>query len=570
MAGANGAAEAAAWSEHTHNDGRRYYYNRVTKQSSWDKPECLKNDSERLNTTVWKEYKTADGRDYYFNPATKQSVWEMPAELKRLRGLEEKAGGDDDKDKEEEPQWKTKEDRRNAFKELLEEKGVKATAKWDEALKVIQEDYRFGALNTAGERKQVFTEYLAQRKKRDKEEEREKKKRAKDDFLEALAEWKDLKPNTRYKDVAEAFMETEWFPLIDEEERDELFQDYMDENEKKQKEERRKKRKEFVEKVKSTYDSHADITVLSKWREVQDILKEDETFRWLSKLEALTSWEEWVADREKAELSSKSKEKFRAERKKRDAFRELLSERSSQGKITMSTLWQDLVPSFEKEPRYLDLLGASGSTPHDLFDDFVEEIGDKYKEGRAKLKKIAKAKGLVVTSTLTYEGFHDELKDEEGFLDIPEEYRKEVFDSLVTKAKEQDEDNEKNAKKNRKRFVELLQKTRDVTAKTTYESAAKMLKSSPAWDAVDETTRRQCFDIFVDQLKIQSAARGEDADDGPSGDEEDDRRRKETAKKPKKRAAEEPEEPKRAKKSKRDEDYEDEPPPKAQKKTKKK
>ena len=27
----------------------------MTKASSWDKPECLKNADERMNTTVWKE-----------------------------------------------------------------------------------------------------------------------------------------------------------------------------------------------------------------------------------------------------------------------------------------------------------------------------------------------------------------------------------------------------------------------------------------------------------------------------------------------------------------------------------
>ena len=27
----------------------------VTKQSSWDKPECLKNADEKMNTTSWKE-----------------------------------------------------------------------------------------------------------------------------------------------------------------------------------------------------------------------------------------------------------------------------------------------------------------------------------------------------------------------------------------------------------------------------------------------------------------------------------------------------------------------------------
>merc|ERR1712187_835166 len=92
---------------------------------------------------------------------------------------------------------------------------------------------------------------------------------------------------------------------------------------------------------------------------------------------------------------------------------------------------------------------------------------------------------------------------------------------MGTKAKEQDEDVEKNAKKNRKKFVELLQKTREVTATTTYEMATKLLGSSPAWDSVDEQTRRQCFDIFVDQWKIQSEARraeDEEDDEGSLGE----------------------------------------------------
>merc|ERR1711937_425797 len=62
-------------------------------------------------------------------------------------------------------------------------------------------------------------------------------------------------------------------------------------------------------------------------------------------------------------------------------------------------------------------------------------------------------------------------------------------------------------KRSRKRFVELLQCSRDVTASTTYKAAARLLGSNAAWEAVDETTRKQCFDVFVDQLKLQKTER---------------------------------------------------------------
>mmetsp|Transcript_26599 Transcript_26599/g.58401 ORF Transcript_26599/g.58401 Transcript_26599/m.58401 type:complete len:586 (+) Transcript_26599:43-1800(+) len=558
-ANGNAADEASAWTEHTHRDGRRYYYNRITEASSWDKPDCLKSQEERMNTTSWKEYKTADGRDYFYNPVTKQSVWEMPIELKRLRGMTKDEDSEEEKGQEEEqeePEYATQEDRRNAFRELLEEKGIKCTMKWDETVKLVQDDRRFNALQTAGERKQGFAEYITQKKKREKEEEREKKKRAKDDFIEALKEWEDLKVDSRYKDAAMHLVDRDFFKLIEEEERDELFQDFMDEYEKKAKEDRRKKRKEYVEKVKQIYDDHKDLTISSRWRDAQDILKDDETFRWLSKLEALTSWEEWTVDREKKELEAKSKDKFRMERKARDAFRAVLKELHAAGKVKINTPWRDCAEVVQDEPRYLAMIGMSGSSPHDLFDDFIGELEEKYKEDRAKIKKWAKARGLVVTSSSTCEWFRDELKGEDGFAEIPEEHVTMLFDSLHSKAKEQDEDAERNAKKNRKKFVELLQKTREVTASTTYDQAGKLLGSNSAWDAVDEQTRRQCFDIFVDQLKIQSEARR--AEEG--SDSDGDRRRKEKGKakdKGKKRKHEEPpeeDEPRRGKKKQRD-DY---------------
>merc|ERR1712129_82105 len=201
---------------------------------------------EKMNTTSWKEYKTADGRDYFYNPATKQSVWEMPAELKALREMQKKQEESSDEEKkeekeEEEPEYKTNEDRKKAFSDLLTEKSVKSTMKWEEALKLISEDRRFMALTTAGQRKQAFAEWCSMAKKKEKEEEREKKKRSKDVFLEHLAEWKDLKPSSRYRDMAEKYFDQDWFKIIDEEERDDLFQDFMDEHEKKAKEERRKK-----------------------------------------------------------------------------------------------------------------------------------------------------------------------------------------------------------------------------------------------------------------------------------------------------------------------------------------
>lgn len=41
-----GSVPATEWSEHKSPDGRNYYYNNITKQSSWDKPDELKTVAE--------------------------------------------------------------------------------------------------------------------------------------------------------------------------------------------------------------------------------------------------------------------------------------------------------------------------------------------------------------------------------------------------------------------------------------------------------------------------------------------------------------------------------------------
>lgn len=44
--GPPGATSGEQWSEHKAPDGRTYYYNSVTKQSSWQKPDQLKTPAE--------------------------------------------------------------------------------------------------------------------------------------------------------------------------------------------------------------------------------------------------------------------------------------------------------------------------------------------------------------------------------------------------------------------------------------------------------------------------------------------------------------------------------------------
>ncbi|TRY62941.1 hypothetical protein TCAL_10884 [Tigriopus californicus] len=78
---------ASNWTEHKAPDGRTYYYNTATKQSSWEKPEEFKTEKDRiLAACPWKEYTSENDKVYFHNTITQESVWTIPpdyAEVKR-------------------------------------------------------------------------------------------------------------------------------------------------------------------------------------------------------------------------------------------------------------------------------------------------------------------------------------------------------------------------------------------------------------------------------------------------------------------------------------------------------
>ncbi len=74
-----GSESPEKWTEHKAPDGRTYFYNAATRQSSWEKPDALKTQAEKLlSQCPWKEYVADNGKIYFHNTVTKESVWTIP------------------------------------------------------------------------------------------------------------------------------------------------------------------------------------------------------------------------------------------------------------------------------------------------------------------------------------------------------------------------------------------------------------------------------------------------------------------------------------------------------------
>ena len=92
-AGTSSLTSSLSWTEHDAPDGRKYYYNRATKKSTYEKPKELYTARERFvdENCAWKAtYDKTSEKYYYYNRETKETRWEMPEELRRTEKRWEK------------------------------------------------------------------------------------------------------------------------------------------------------------------------------------------------------------------------------------------------------------------------------------------------------------------------------------------------------------------------------------------------------------------------------------------------------------------------------------------------
>ncbi|PSC74832.1 pre-mRNA-processing 40A [Micractinium conductrix] len=604
-----GGAIKPEWTEHNAPDGRKYYYNNRTKQSSWEKPEELKTPQERAAAAAaaapataapaaapagaassWKEHTAPDGRKYYHNRMTKESRWTMPDEMKVALGLPtggpaagapgaapaaaaaagkpaeagkpaaeaqvvkleaNGAGAASWLQTGATPHYATTAEAKDAFKQLLGDAGIVSGMSWDETMRLIVGDRRYGALKTLGEKKAAFNEWVQQRKREEAEEARQRRMQAKEGFYALLDDCDDLKGSSgrpkfsRARDLLE--LDPRWQAVDSSKEREELFEDWVDEKERADKEARKAELKRKRGAFKDLLERSSFVQSDTSWRKAQDRLVGEPEYDSLVKVDRLEVFEEHMKELERKEREAKEtakEERRRAERQNRDAFRVLLGKHRAEGIINAATRWREYLPIIKEEEAYVAVeKNASGSRPKELFQDVLEEMEAEYGQQREKLKAAVKERGIEVGQGSALDAFKEALGGGEQLEGVSETSIKLYHDELVGRAKEEAYRAEKKARRAREDFLYMLKHTRGLKAETTWEEAVELCKGEPEWgDVGSDEERQKLWEEFVGKLKAKEAERAErkrsrGGDDGgdSSGGEEGDRREKKKKHKKEKR-----------------------------------
>ncbi|KAL7991710.1 hypothetical protein Chor_015966 [Crotalus horridus] len=617
--------QKSVWSEHKSPDGRTYYYNTETKQSTWEKPDDLKTPAEQLlSKCPWKEYKSDSGKPYYYNSQTKESRWAKPKELEDLEAMikAEESGKSEEsapvssaavapgvpaaatsipeapvpapsapvapavasapetepsalapvvendtgvapsaheqvqpvappvvqdqsaevitnsveetpkqessdvvpKKEEEEAQpvkktytWNTKEEAKQAFKELLKEKRVPSTASWEQAMKMIINDPRYSALAKLSEKKQAFNAYKVQTEKEEKEEARLKYKEAKESFQRFLENHEKMTSTTRYKKAEQMFGELEVWNAISERDRLEIYEDVLFFLSKKEKEQAKQLRKRNWEALKNILDNMANVTYSTTWSEAQHhtlkILSEElgsihHAFEQcdMDKEDALICFEEHIRALEKEEEEEKQKgllRERRRQRKNRESFQIFLDELHEHGQLHSMSSWMELYPTISSDIRFTNMLGQPGSTALDLFKFYVEDLKARYHDEKKIIKDILKDKGFVVEVTTPFEDFVMVISSTKRATTLDAGNIKLAFNSLLEKAEAREREREKEEARKMKRkesaFKSMLkQATPPIELDAVWEDIRERFVKELAFEDITlESERKRIFKDFI-------------------------------------------------------------------------
>lgn len=399
------------WQEAHDDQGRVYFYNSVTQETSWENPEVA-------TSLLWRAYKTDDGKEYYYNETTGETTWDRPAELESQeetgKSTETEQKTEDEPKKEEstplqlgekdkalsaEPvvkgaigeveEAKNEEEAQEAFFGMLRQENVDSTWSFDRVIKTFIQNPVYWQVGDSLRRKTLYDEYLVHRLQVESQNKTQLIESFRKNFVDVLSSYKKLgtlKSSTRWSSIKKLLIAEDnpifKHAILPDREIEEIYHEYVrgfTEEQNKEKDEKKNQASSELEAylIQITLGQESqDLT----WKELHSRLQKDERFKANKHFQILTDLDMLkiymdkiypkIVEGIKLRIEKAEKQNYSADRSARAAFKSFLTKNIT---INANTLFKDVFPEIENEDVFIELCGRNGLTPLELFWDVVDE-----------------------------------------------------------------------------------------------------------------------------------------------------------------------------------------------------
>ncbi|OQO12135.1 hypothetical protein B0A48_02775 [Cryoendolithus antarcticus] len=524
---------AAGWASAKAADGRTYYYKKGTRETSWVLPPAPINPQASQLVAAPAGF-AAGGPDRNFDAAPRR----FDRRDDRENGFPDRGGYEGGRGggskpwegqgggggggfrgampaKQDEPEYATQEQAKEAFYKLLRKHNIKYDTPWTDALRLVIKEREYRALKDPKERKQAFEDYCVEQRVEEKSREKERRAKLRDDFRDMLKTHDEIRHYTRWK-TARPMIEREavFRTAGDEDERKQLFHEYVLELKKQHAESETTARHKAIDDLESllrdvVIDPHA------KWAVAQQAIMENERFvheaslRTLHKVDVLLAFEQHLKRLERdinvTKQEDKSSQRTR-DRQARDAFKVLLQEKLAEGSFGAGSKWHDFLPFVEHDERYSNLLGTEGSSPMDLFWDTVEDEERKVRSKRSDALDILDDQRYEMTPATTLELFSEVMHRDPRASRWTSQDMKLVHDRLMDKILKRVEEDKALAERSQRKAIDALRSVLKhldppVLIGDTFDLVAPRLASYPEYLTLDDPARRAAFSKHIRRLQ---------------------------------------------------------------------
>uniref|UniRef100_A0A3B3QSQ0 Transcription elongation regulator 1 n=1 Tax=Paramormyrops kingsleyae TaxID=1676925 RepID=A0A3B3QSQ0_9TELE len=277
------------WSEYKTADGKAYYYNNRTLESTWDRPHELKEKGMPPFGEAWLALGIYVRREPKEEEMTEEEIAAQkakPVATNPIPGTPWKEDPKEESEKEMAMDAEIKaardravvpmETRVKQFRDMLLERGVSAFSTWEKELHKIVFDPRYLLLNTK-ERKQVFDQYVKTRAEEERKEKKNKLMQAKEEFRKLMEEAK-LGTRTTFSEFAAKHAKDARFKAIEKmKDREAIFTEFMIALRKKEKEDSKSRGEKVRDFFELLSDHHIDGQ--QRWSKVKDKVESDQRYK---------------------------------------------------------------------------------------------------------------------------------------------------------------------------------------------------------------------------------------------------------------------------------------------------